>query len=65
MRKPKSPKILRALVPTPDGDRVLCKVIDYDNIFPRIAVRALSGRPFEGSREAIVSQDTNTEWRMQ
>jgi hypothetical protein len=53
-------KMLCALVPGPDGGRVLCKVMDYPILTfappykPLLKVRALRGMPFYPAKEVLV-----------
>ena len=53
-------KTLCALVPSPDGGRVLCRVIDYPILVtvppykPLVQVRVMHGRPFGQFKEVLV-----------
>jgi hypothetical protein len=53
-------KTLCALVPSPDGGRVLCKVLDYPipvtapPYKPLVKVRAMRGMPFYPCKEVLV-----------
>lgn len=52
-------KILCALVPAPDGGRVLCRVMDYPILTfappykPLVHVRRIHGRPFGLLKDAV------------
>jgi len=63
MQSSTTPKILCALVPTPDGARVLCRVMDYPILVtappykPLVQVRPMRGMPFYPLKEILIQMD--------